>query len=273
MGGSCLLLRASVLQNWGSFAQLAYPAATMKCAESWAFTTMTLAASLQSAAAAAAVGVAYNVYGVLFIVFCVSPSAPPPHACLHASQCQEPCIAVGQPYGCLSPFLDNVVQPVRCRRGLLHPLPLACQAGRLCWRPPVPCCTRTRGSASSCAPRSRLVFCVCAVRIPTLHAGLQHHRVCHGRQPPGRRCVAVHGQPSTPLRKGAASRAHGRARRTTPAPSHAHVPACPYDIHPAVSPQETLPAPSQRLWQPWSSRPWRGAWPRSCCCFRAARTR
>ena len=64
-------IRAHV-QNWGGFARLAYPAATMKCAESWAFTLMTLAASLQSDTATAAIGVAYNVYGVLFIVFCVS---------------------------------------------------------------------------------------------------------------------------------------------------------------------------------------------------------
>ncbi len=48
---------------------LAYPAAAMKCAESWAFALMTLAASLlpDRCTATTAVGVSYNVYGLLFI--------------------------------------------------------------------------------------------------------------------------------------------------------------------------------------------------------------
>ena len=44
--------------------RLSYPACFMKCSESWAFTIMTLAASLlpDPEVAVAAVGLAYNVY-------------------------------------------------------------------------------------------------------------------------------------------------------------------------------------------------------------------
>ena len=42
-----------------------------QCAESWAFTLMTIVASLlpNAEVAVAAIGVAYNVYGILFIAF------------------------------------------------------------------------------------------------------------------------------------------------------------------------------------------------------------
>ncbi|KAG2449560.1 hypothetical protein HYH02_005093 [Chlamydomonas schloesseri] len=64
-------------KGWRQLARLAYPAASMKCAESWAFTIMTLAASLLPSActATAAVGVSYNVYGVLFIAFVACSTA------------------------------------------------------------------------------------------------------------------------------------------------------------------------------------------------------
>ncbi|PNH05010.1 MATE efflux family protein ALF5 [Tetrabaena socialis] len=64
-------------RGWHNFARLAYPAALMKCAESWAFTLLTLAASLlpHAAIATAAVGVSYNVYGVLFIAFVACSTA------------------------------------------------------------------------------------------------------------------------------------------------------------------------------------------------------
>lgn len=64
-------------QGWRPLAVLAYPAAAMKCAESWAFTLMTLAASLlpDPCTATAAVGVSYNVYGVLFIAFVACSTA------------------------------------------------------------------------------------------------------------------------------------------------------------------------------------------------------
>ncbi|GIL66766.1 hypothetical protein Vafri_20274 [Volvox africanus] len=65
------------IKGWGQLARLAYPAASMKCAESWAFTICTLAASLLPDAytATAAVGVSYNVYGVLFIAFVACSTA------------------------------------------------------------------------------------------------------------------------------------------------------------------------------------------------------
>ncbi|GLI63431.1 hypothetical protein VaNZ11_006320 [Volvox africanus] len=65
------------LKGWGQLARLAYPAASMKCAESWAFTICTLAASLlpDACTATAAVGVSYNVYGVLFIAFVACSTA------------------------------------------------------------------------------------------------------------------------------------------------------------------------------------------------------
>ncbi|KXZ47523.1 hypothetical protein GPECTOR_34g682 [Gonium pectorale] len=65
------------LGGWKQFARLAYPAASMKCAESWAFTICTLAAALlpDPCTATAAVGVAYNVYGVAFIAFVACSTA------------------------------------------------------------------------------------------------------------------------------------------------------------------------------------------------------
>ncbi|GIL78024.1 hypothetical protein Vretimale_7355 [Volvox reticuliferus] len=64
-------------KGWRQLARLAYPAASMKCAESWAFTICTLAASLlpDACTATAAVGVSYNVYGVLFISFVACATA------------------------------------------------------------------------------------------------------------------------------------------------------------------------------------------------------
>ncbi|KAG2495434.1 hypothetical protein HYH03_006381 [Edaphochlamys debaryana] len=65
------------LHGWRHLARLAYPAASMKCAESWAFTIMTLAATLlpNACTATAAVGISYNVYGVLFIAFVACSTA------------------------------------------------------------------------------------------------------------------------------------------------------------------------------------------------------
>ncbi|GAX73141.1 hypothetical protein CEUSTIGMA_g594.t1 [Chlamydomonas eustigma] len=63
--------RLRALKRWRTTARLSYPSCFMKCAESWAFTVMTLAASLlpNPEVAVAAVGLSYNVYGILFITF------------------------------------------------------------------------------------------------------------------------------------------------------------------------------------------------------------
>eukprot|EP00798_Chlamydomonas_sp_ICE-L_P007796 gene7796-990_t len=71
--GPTLLGRPSklALKGWLDLAKLSYPACFMKCAESWAFTLMTLVACLlpDPSVAVAAVGVAFNVYGMLYMVY------------------------------------------------------------------------------------------------------------------------------------------------------------------------------------------------------------
>ncbi len=96
-------------QGWRPLAVLAYPAAAMKCAESWAFGIMTLAASLlpEPCTATAAVGVSYNVYGVLFIGFV---------ACSTAA-----CVTVGNRLG--AGKWPSSRPPLHCNRRFSYPLP------------------------------------------------------------------------------------------------------------------------------------------------------
>eukprot|EP00892_Ulva_mutabilis_P009491 jgi/Ulvmu1/6914/UM031_0121.1 len=59
------------LAQWRRFASLAYPAALMRCMESFCYSGMTVIAGLLPAGATAvsAIGVAFNIYGVLFMAF------------------------------------------------------------------------------------------------------------------------------------------------------------------------------------------------------------
>ncbi|KAI7842583.1 hypothetical protein COHA_003687 [Chlorella ohadii] len=61
----------AALQGWRTFAGLAYASAAMKCIESWSFSLMNvLAGWLPGAAqAVAAISVAFNLYGILFMGF------------------------------------------------------------------------------------------------------------------------------------------------------------------------------------------------------------
>ncbi len=55
----------AVSQAWAQFARLSYPACVMKCAESWGFSLMTLAAGRlpNPGTSVAAVSVSFNLYG------------------------------------------------------------------------------------------------------------------------------------------------------------------------------------------------------------------
>ena len=59
------------LRGWWDLARLSYPACVMKCSESWAFNLCTCAAAWlpNPQVAVAAIGVSYNVYGMLFITY------------------------------------------------------------------------------------------------------------------------------------------------------------------------------------------------------------
>ena len=85
----------------------------MKCAESWAFTIMTLTASMlpNPDVAVAAIGLAYNVYGILFITFVAFSMA----ACVQVTKC---CITgMGLFLILILPKQpDSGWEPTRCRR-------------------------------------------------------------------------------------------------------------------------------------------------------------
>ncbi|KXZ52717.1 hypothetical protein GPECTOR_8g111 [Gonium pectorale] len=68
-GGSGL--HASTWKALTSFAKLAYPACVMRCAESWGFSIMTLAAGKlpDPGTAVAAASVSFNIYGILYMCF------------------------------------------------------------------------------------------------------------------------------------------------------------------------------------------------------------
>lgn len=63
--------KAHLAEGWRDFAKLAYPACFMRCAESWGFSIMTLAAGKlpDPGTAVAASSIAFNLYGILFMCF------------------------------------------------------------------------------------------------------------------------------------------------------------------------------------------------------------
>ncbi|KAK9815228.1 hypothetical protein WJX72_000308 [[Myrmecia] bisecta] len=65
------VLTAAAFKDWVPFARLAYPSCLMKCVESWSFSLMTLVAGLlpDPDSAVAAIAVAFNLYGILFMAF------------------------------------------------------------------------------------------------------------------------------------------------------------------------------------------------------------
>ena len=80
-------------QGWGSFARLAYPSAAMKCIESYSFSLCTVAAGLlpDPRNSISAIGVAFNVYGVLYMPFVAeSIAVSTRRARLAAPSCASP---------------------------------------------------------------------------------------------------------------------------------------------------------------------------------------
>ena len=59
------------VQGWAAFGKLAYSSCIMKCVEAWAFGSLELWAGKlpNPSSAVAAVGVAFSVYGFLFMVY------------------------------------------------------------------------------------------------------------------------------------------------------------------------------------------------------------
>ena len=67
----CRYRSCGCLKGWRTFAKLAYSSAAMGCLENWAFSSMELFAGRlpDPTAAVAAVGVAFSIYGFLFMGF------------------------------------------------------------------------------------------------------------------------------------------------------------------------------------------------------------
>lgn len=59
--------------NWGKFASLAYSSAAMRCMESFCYSGMTVLSGIlpNGATAVSAIGLAFNIYGTLFMAFLV----------------------------------------------------------------------------------------------------------------------------------------------------------------------------------------------------------
>lgn len=71
MGADYDVSPVMAVQGWRAFGRLAYSSCAMKCMEAWAFGSMELwAGKLQHpSSAVASVGIAFSVYGLLFMVY------------------------------------------------------------------------------------------------------------------------------------------------------------------------------------------------------------
>ena len=84
------------VQRWGEFSRLAYSACFMKVAESWAFGMLVLLAGLlpDPDRSVASVSVAFNAYGITYMVFLAQSIAVSTRCCSNLADCVGTSLAV-----------------------------------------------------------------------------------------------------------------------------------------------------------------------------------
>ena len=94
------------MQGWGAFAKLAYSSAAMGCLENWAFGSISLIAGNlpDPTSAVAAAGVAFAIYGFLFMGFGALGRAVCVRSAFVSIHCQPPFGVINQAF----------VQPLQC---------------------------------------------------------------------------------------------------------------------------------------------------------------